>query len=328
MGKIGFPFGGLNVSMFGGTAIGVGSVYVVVNAADSYTYAAAKSRFGSARNPDGTPVLFVHSATASAVSENGIKEALAYCQANRDDTVIILPSSGSYYTDEALSISKETVHLVAPTGLGPPYGSNKSVRIAQITAATAVLNVSANYCEVAGLWMKNYYSAATVILAAAQATNLHHNYFALQHTGGTNAPAIYGTTTGGAWGQIYNNWIISQAGNSATCAAVILIDASATSTVVSHNMITCGDGNTFSIGISNQAVKGMTNFNIFNESSSSGGYSGGTISAAISISPTGGAIGNRGSVASGHLLAADGTTNVSYSQNFDGQAGGATAVTT
>jgi hypothetical protein len=328
MGKITFPFGGLDIPLFSGLSLGAGNVYIVANTADTYAYPAAKRRFGNARNHDGTKVFYSHHATASVVSENGIKEALAQCQANRDDYVIVLPSSGSYYTDEAWSISKESVHLVAPSGMGVPYGSNKSVRVNQITAATEVLNLSANYCEVAGLWMKNYYSAATVILAAAQASNVHHNYFALQHTGGTNAPAIYGTGAGGAWGQIYNNWIISQAGNSATCAAVILIDATATGAVVSHNMITCGDGNTFTIGISNQAVKGMTNFNIFNESQSSGGYSGGVIAAAISISPTGGAVGNRGAVASGHLLAADGTTNVSYSQNFDGQAGGATAVTT
>jgi hypothetical protein len=327
MGKLSFPFGGFNISMFGGIATGVGNIYVVVNAADTYTYAAAKARFGSLRNYNGDSVLHVHSATASAVTNNGIKEALALCKANRDDHVIILPSSGSYYTDEALSMAVESCHLVAPTGMGPDIGSNKAVRIAQITAATAVLNISANYCEVAGLWMKNYASAATVILAAAQATNIHHNYFPLVWSGGTNAPAIYGTTTGGAWGSIEHNWIVSQAGNSATCAAVILIQPSATSARVSNNEITIGDGNTATIGISNQAVKGTTNFNLFNESHADGGYVGGTFGAAISIAASGAALGNLMGVATGHGLDG-GTAEQSFSNNRDGASGGATPIQT
>ena len=328
MGKLGFPFGGLNTPIFTGISLGAGNLYVVGNMADTYGFPAAKRRFDRLRNEDGTPVFYPHSATASAVTENGLVNALAACKANRGDYVIVLPSVGSYYTDVALSMAVETMHFIAPAGFGPSVGSTKAVRIAQITSATAVLNISANYCEVGGLWMKNYASAATVILASAQSVHFHHNYLPLQWSGATNAPAIYGTGPGGAWGSIEHNWIISQAGNAATCAAVILIDASATSARVCHNEITIGDGNTATIGISNQAVKGMTNDNYFNESSSSGGYTGGTIAAAISISPTGGAINNRGSVASGHLLAADGTTNVSYSDNRDGQAGGATPVTT
>lgn len=327
-----FPNGATSfgIPLFGSglECLGIGNVYFVVNAADAYTLAQARARYNDNVYEDGSKQLYIHDATSVAVTTNGIQNALNACKVNRNDYVVILPSSGSYYTDAVLAMNKETVHLIAPAGFGPPYGSTKAVRIAQITASTDLLTLSANYCEVAGLWLKNVASYSHIVLDAAQASNIHHNYMAVVWAGGANAPAIKGLTTGGAWGQIYRNWIISQAGNAATCAAVILIDASATSAMVNENVITIGDGNTATIGISNQAVKGMTNDNRFNESSSSGGYTGGTIAAAISISPTGGAIGNRGAVASGHMLAADGTTNVSYCQNFDGQAGGATAVTT
>ena len=329
MGQISWPFGGITAPLFSGISLGAGSLYVVANTIDTYAYPAAQKRFGKLRNQDGSPVFFAHNATASAIAENGIKEALAQCKANRNDHVIVLPSSGSYYTDEALTVATETTHLIAPAGMSPGLiGATKTVRIAQITASTPVLNLTANYCEVAGLWMKNYYSAATIVLTAAQCADLHHNYFALQWTGGTNLPAIQGLTTGGAWGCIHHNYIVSQAGNTATCAAMILIDATATSARVEDNLLVVGDGNTATVGINNQAVKGTIIGNFFSEANAQGGASAGVFGACIGSGASCAVINNRGAVATGHMLDAAGTTNVSYSDNRDGQAGGATPVTT
>jgi hypothetical protein len=66
--------------------------------------------------------------------------------------------------------------------------------------------------------------------------------------------------------------------------------------------LTIGDGNIATIGISNAAVKGHTDFNIFSECGGNAVASGGTITVCIAIAATGCAIGNLAAVLAGQLL--------------------------
>jgi hypothetical protein len=95
----------------------------------------------------------------------------------------------------------------------------------------------------------------------------------------------------------------------------------ATGARVCRNEVTIGDGNTATIGISNLAVKGHTDFNIF---SSCGGIavtpSGGAITNCVAINTMACAIGNRGAVAASALLSG-GTAAHSYCDNMDGATG-------
>lgn len=283
-------------------ALQVGNVYYVVQTTDAFYSQFVEDH--QRTYSDGSQAICPHTGTSSTVTVNGIKAALAKCVANRNDYVVVMPSDTNYCIDEALAMDKKAVHLICPAGMGVDFPIGNTARIKQITAATAVIAMTAQACEVAGLYLKNYASVATITLSAdALSPNIHHNAFMLVWTTAPNG-AIVGTGAGGGWGTISHNWFISESGNAQTCAlGVIQIDAGATGCRVCHNEITIGDANIATIAISNQAVKGHVDFNIFSESGGTGaGASGGTITKCISIGVYGCAIGNMGAVTAGKLL--------------------------
>lgn len=298
---------------------GIGNVYYVVGSGSS-SYNSMHLRFGGLYYEDGSAVLYDHVSSASAVTTNGLKNALAATVEDRNDYVIVMPANATYYIDEALAMNKKAVHLVCPAGLGNEIGATNAARIQQITASTACIAVSDASIEIAGLYIKNINQTAAITLATgAYAPNIHHNTFPLIWTSGAQVGSIVATGDGGAWGSIERNWCVSQSGGSCTCAAgVIVVPAAATGARVRYNEITIGDTQTATIGISNAAVKGRTDFNIFSESGGSGVSDGGTITNCISIHASGAATGNRCSVASG-AFATGGTAGKSFCDNFDGR---------
>ena len=312
-------FGGL---LFGG--LGIGNVYYVVNSTSTSAYAEMLARFGDERYSDGSKILHIHTSTASAVTNDGIADALACTVEDRNDYVVVMPANNTYYIDAALAMNKKAVHLVCPAGMGYDIGATNAARIQQLTALTAVIAISDASVEVAGFYMKNVDKTSHITLAATSyALNIHHNTFPLIWVAGAQVGAIVGTGDAGAWGKIERNWFVSQAGNDLTCAAgIIVIQASATACQVNHNQITIGDGNIATIGISNGAVKGHTDFNIFSESGGSGPSDGGTITTCIVIHASGCAIGNRAAVGTGQILSG-GTSAHSYSDNIGGVTGDA-----
>ncbi len=298
--------------------LGMGNIYYVVNTASS-SYAHMISRLKDVYYDDGTPALHLHTSSASAVTLNGLKSALADTVEDRNDFVVVMPSNSTYYIDEALAMDKKGVHLVCPAGLGYDIGANNAARIQQITAATACIAVSDAAIEIAGFYIKQYADVAAITLAAlSYAPNIHHNTFPLVWSSAPVA-AIVGTGDAGGWGKIERNWFVSQAGGAVTAAiAAIDIKANATACQCNHNQVTIGDTEIATLCISNAAVKGHTDFNIFSECGGSGVSDGGTITNAIAIHESGCAIGNLGAVASGELLSG-GTAAHSFCQNFDGR---------
>jgi hypothetical protein len=305
-------------------SLGIGNVYYVVNTNSTTTYTDLKKRFGGERYEDGSAILYPHTATASTVTLNGLKNALAATVEDRNDYVVVMGSNSTYYIDEALALNKKNVHIICPAGMGYDRGATNAARIQQITASTAIFAVSDASVEIAGFYLKNINSTAAITLAStAYALNIHHNYFPLIWTTGAQVGSIVATGDGGAWGKIERNTFISQSGGACTCAAgVIVIPGPATGCGVNYNEIIIGDTQIATIGISNGAVKGQTNFNLFSESGGSGVSDGGTITKCISIYPSGCAIGNRAAVGSTQILTG-GTSAHSYSDNIGGVTGDA-----
>jgi len=297
---------------------GAGKVFHVCQVAtDTYDYLSKIL----VPDSDGVPRLYGHSSTASAVTSDGIAAAVAQTVEGRNDYIVVWPADSTYYIDAAVALNKKSVHVVCPAGMGYDIGSTNAARIQQITASTACFAVSDSAVEISGFYIKNINGASAITLAATSyAVNIHHNTFPLIWTSSAIG-SIIGTGDAGAWGKIERNWFVSQSGGAQTCAAgVIQIQASATACQVNHNQITIGDTQTATIGISNAAVKGHTDFNIFSESGGSGVPDGGTITSCVSIHASGCAIGNRCAVAAGQALTG-GTAAHSFVDNMDGATG-------
>jgi hypothetical protein len=306
--------------ILGGSGLGVGNVYIVSNTSDTAAYASLNDTYGGILYPDGTQMF--RGATA-ATADVAIQAALDSCVANRNDYVVVMPSGTNYSITNSLSMSKKGVHLICPTGLsGNSFPVGNTARLKSIVAATPVIAIAASTeaVEIAGFYIKNYADVAAITIATGcSALNIHHNMFPMVWTSSPVA-SIVGTGSGGAWGSIEHNQWISESGTSVTAAiAAVNLAAQATGARVCHNEVTIGDANTATLCISNLAVKGHTDFNVFSESGGSGVTSGGTITNAISAPVNGCAIGNRGAVASGELLSG-GTANTSFCDNLDGRA--------
>ena len=309
-----------------GNGIGVGNVYIVVNTADTTSSADILAQY-QGTYPDGS--VIVYEATP-ATADVAIQAALDSCVANRNDYVLVMPSNTNYSITNSLVMSKKGVHLICPTGLtGNAFPIGNTARLKSIVAATPIIAVSANTeaFEIAGFYLKNYVDVAAITLATGvSAQNIHSNMFPLVWGSNSAVASIVGTGSAGAWGSISNNWWISETGTGHTVAiAAVDIGASATGCRVCNNEITIGDQNVATAGISNQAVKGHTDFNVFSESGGlAAGAGGGSIVKCVSVSVMGCAIGNLGAVVTTHMLTG-GTANESYVENFSALNGGTVA---
>lgn len=285
--------------------MGVGNVYYVIKTTEAF-YNDLSARLAHVYE-DGSQA--VHTTIQSAL------DATVEC---RNDYVIVWPSNADYDITAALTMSKKSVHLIAPAGLGNDRGATAAARIEQLTDSTAIIAVSDASVEIAGFYFKNYYGESAITLAATSySPNIHHNSFMMAwESGGANLPSIAGTGDAGAWGSIERNWFISQKGDDQTCPVIVQIASPATGARVNYNDFMLGDGNTATVGISNAATKGSVNYNTFAQAANDA-----TWTHCIAIGAWGSAIGNRGTVADS-ILVVGGGADKSFSDNMNGVNGG------
>lgn len=305
-----------------GLGLGVGNVYFVCNTANTAVYADLLKKYENQVYDDGSSILYPHTAVDATVTINGLQNALSAMVSSRNDYVVVMPSEADYDIATTLTISAKAGHLVCPAGFGNQVGATNAARIHQ-NAAYPIVTLAQSSIEIAGFYVKNYaqysgfYAATSVAGVGVYGCNVHNNSFTMRSTTTAAKPMIDFNGDAGAWGSIESNWFITAVSN-ATYTSIVQIESAATAARVKYNEITIGDSCTATIGISNQAVKGITSRNVFSECGGTGaGVSGGTITKAISIHATGSAIENRGAVASGHMLTG-GTAAVSYDENYDG----------
>ena len=126
MGFTDFPNG---VTSFGGIvlgAVGIGNVYYVCKTTDTAVYADMWKRYGGSRKKYEDDSLILHSTIQSAL------DATVEC---RNDYVIVMPSDSDYDLTAVLTMSKKSVHLICPAGLGYDVGATNAARIHQTTDA-------------------------------------------------------------------------------------------------------------------------------------------------------------------------------------------------
>jgi len=296
--------------------LGVGNVYRVIKKSEAYYSQFIADYQGE--YSDGS--LIVHPDDGDGL---GIQSALDACVANRNDYVLVQPSQSDYDLEAALTLSKKSVHLLCPAGLGLERGSTNACRLEQ-TGSYDVFTVSDASIEIAGFYLKHKQNKTAIELATSvagvgsYACNIHHNNIAMNTDSTTCEPLINCTGDGGAYGDIHHNWIYASGGNDTTVAVIIAIQASATMAQCNYNEITIGDGMTATVGIQNLATKGMVAYNMFG-----GAGSDCTWTHCIQVSGYGNAIGNRCSCAAGGVIVVGGTDEYSFSDNMNSVGGGA-----
>lgn len=304
--------------------LGVGNVYYVIKQGASYysqfvdTYSVDYNDGTNSICPD---VGDTTNTEAGALKNTGIQDALDKCVAGRNDYVIVMPHNDDYDLGKTLTMSKRAVHLICPAGLGRVCGAANAARLHPLTAA-AVITVSANNCEIAGLWFKNYPAINTITLSNDAAVgNIHHNTFPLYMTTGALDSIIDDASGYFGWGKISNNFFATYSGEPGTWSSIINIVGASSCVEVSGNIIIIGDGCTATVGISNGSYKGITNDNYVGACPASGGSLAGTVTTAIAYDAGGFAINNRLAVANTADLSGGGTNTAQ--NNISGGSGGA-----
>ncbi len=289
--------------------MGVGNVYRVIKSTESY-YSQFIADFQEEYS-DGSKA--VHTDDGSG---DGIQAALDATVEARNDYVIVQPSDSDYDLTAVLTLSKKSVHLLCPAGLGLDRGATNACRIEQ-TGSADIFAVSDASIEIAGFYLKHKQNTTAIGLSAlAYSPNIHHNNIAMNTASTTSEAMIHAVGDGGAYGDIHHNWIYSSGGNDTTIAAIIIVGASATMAKVTSNEITIGDGMTATVGIQNLATKGMVAGNIFGQAGADS-----TWTHCIQVSSFGNAISNRGVVADS-VLVTGGASDSSFSDNMNGVNGG------
>lgn len=257
-----------------------------------------------------TDLIYVCDGTADDVQ---IQAAITASLGGTNSYIYVFP--GAYNLTAAITfVGKSSMHFVAVNGKGFGIGAPGAALLTQGGNYAAVIMEA--YGEMTGFQVINK-AGYPAIQSAAWRPNVHHNYFHVVQ--GTACNIIEATTQGFTHGNISNNRFQTWVGGAMTSYINI---AGSNSCLVSENTIVNYSG-TVDCGI--QCGSGVQNLILDNFISDCGGA--GTITVGIDLgNPTGNiAIGNRVALPTGSAFSG-GTANRSFVQNFDAQAGGATAV--
>lgn len=288
----------------------LGKVFFIVNGADSWA-GDMLNEFPVDR--DGVSRVYVHSATSTTVTSDAFTAAISSVVAGRDDHIIVMPSTTTYYINALLSLSKSNMHLVSPTNQATEYGSMNKVRLQQIGTGLAIMEITSGGIEVAGFYLKNISTYAHITVPTTGTTsgwglNIHHNTF-VSRSSTTSLPMLDCNGDGASYSEISHNWFQSQVTGGAFTNGIIDVEDGAAKTTIVHNLIQLAN-NTATYGIRNKAVHNLVGYNVLTEDL-------GTFTSAISSIAGGSVIGNRCAVASGHFSDASATTVVGYCDNWD-----------
>ena len=130
-----------------------------------------------------------------------IQAALDACVTQRDDYVITVPGVNFTIT-AALTMSKSRVHLICPSGI-KEGGWPGETSITQSGSADCI-TITGNGCEVAGFWFVPKQGQDIIDIGTTWVSNIHHNYFGMASTDGSDNSAIIGTAP--IQTSIYKNW--------------------------------------------------------------------------------------------------------------------------
>lgn len=267
---------------------------------------------------DGVPRVYAADGTADEVEFNA---AVTNCVGGRNDYILVYP--GTYVLAEPIALTgKSSVHLIAVNGLTMDVGTPGATILRQDGSYTTITMNA--FCELAGFQIENKvgYSAIDVPTGIGW-SNIHNNLFKWWGSAGIDC-VWYGS--GASWGSIHHNKFVQWAGTAAR-SCIYIGNAATTAVTVANNDIVAFGSVVWDYGIVHTGMGGLVRDNYISESGGSGATGGGTITIGIEAGVATGVANNRICVASGQGVNG-GTANVSFSDNRDGQAGGAAAITT
>lgn len=296
----------------------MGKVFFVVNPADTDWYATMQEEFPADR--DGYPRVF-----------NSIQSALDATVTNRNDYVLVMPSSTDYDLTAALTMTKNRVHLVCLPGIGN-MGMNNFARIHQNTATTQNIVVTGDCVEIAGLFFKGYdgtaHDAPSIIhLSGTRWTaHIHDNFFGV---GATAAGTGYGILADGACSHfnIHHNYFTNYAPGAMTgtdnalSAFIGITSASSTRGLICDNVIHTGANTTVASGITNAGYGMVIARNYLFEDTAFGSSEAGVFTKGITGSVDTFMVDNRMAVATAANSITGGTADHSCVENWEAENG-------
>lgn len=291
----------------------VGNTYFVIPLSKAF-YTDFVNKYQK-RYSDGSMAVYADSGNGL-----GIQAAIDAAKGGRNDYIYVLP--GSYQLTVALTMAgKSSLHLIALNSQPIKYGGIGAALLQQTGAYENL--ILETYGEVAGFQFINKagYSAITMANGKWRA-NVHNNYFHMVQ--GTACSIIKGSGSGFSHGYISNNKFQTWVGGAITSA--IAVSGSGLVGVTIDNNLIVNYGGTMDVAISlgNSCVQSVVLDNIISDCGGAG-----TITNGIDAgTPTGNVIvGNRIALPTGTGVSG-GTTNRTFVDNRDAQAGGATPIET
>jgi len=297
--------------------LGIGNVYYVVQAVNTYVYQYCMK-------------FQQQYADGSFVVHTTIQSALDATVANRNDYVIVMPDSSDYDITAALTMTKKAVHLICPAGLGTNGFPTNAARIHQNTNATAIITVTGDCVEIAGLFFKGEEGSDIITLSGTRwHAVIHDCFFGIAATASSNNYGIVGT---GACSHcsIYGNYFTNYSPgamsgtNNDVAAFIALTSGSSTRNNIRDNVMMTGGNTTVAAAINYAGYGGVITDNVIWENVAFGDTNAGILTLGISTSADCIVTGNRIGITTGNAAngVSGGTANQSYVVNYEGTSGG------
>lgn len=260
-----------------------------------------------------------------------IQSALDAAVTNRDDYIIVLPDANDYDITEPITVTKDRIHIIAPSGLGHKGFPSNSVRVHQETAAEAIFTVTGHAVEIAGFFFKQStgdgidFSTGTV-----WHPHIHDCFFGMACTDGTDAYGITGTGAVNHY-SIHDNYFNNYSpgaisGTDNDLGSFIYFSAGGcTRGLIKDNIFMTGANTEVTSGIVAMGIDIIIDNNILAESKASAPTEDGTLTKGITTGPAATVCRNLFSM-DGDNEVTGGAANESYVQNFEATTGGVVVV--
>ena len=310
----------------------MGKVFFVVNGNDT-TGIISDMLADFPVDKDGVPRVYVTGTTANT-AHLGIQAACDAMVANRNDYVVVLPSTNDYDLGATITLDKARSHFICQAGMEEQGGMTANyVRIHMNLAATDSVTISSDNVEVAGFFFKHdatSTSGGSVTLSGTRwCSNIHHNFFAMYATASTSNYGIYGAGACNHY-SIHDNYFTNYSpglitGTNNDIASFIgLTSGSSTRGIIRDNILVTGVNTTVASAISNAGTGTIIMDNVIIQSVANGGNDAGVLTLGVTSGVDSVCI--RNAVSIDHASIANAfsgqTANQGLIENFEPQAGG------
>ena len=223
-------------------------------------------------------------------------------------------------------MSKARVHLIAPAGLGHKGFPSNAVRVHQ-TGAYSHFTVTADTIEIAGFFFKGASGENIIDLSSTRwHPHIHDNFFGMSATDASDNSGIFGSGAV-SHASIHDNYFTNYSPGATTgtdndlAYFIGFTSASCTRNLIRDNYLVTGLNTEVTSGIIANGVDTIIDGNVLLESVGSGGTQDGIFTKGITSSVSSIVTRNMFAMAADNEVTG-GTTDESYTQNFESTSGG------